>query len=350
MMDFGLGGLFAAGGNIAGAMINAEEEAKTRDMNWAIAVWNMQQRERERNEAIAMSNKLRGEQKLGTTDIRGTRTKFVPGQGWVVTGSPELLEMMKLQDAEQRKVLTEDLPLRRNVMKRNYTRGLEEEALADTFRRQLMNKAPVDDDAYAADLYQAMAGGLREASGDAGRRVFTQAMRTGQNSNFGDIATGLQRADNAAYSNAALQAKLMSEGHADKKAGERQNRLANLYNLFATRAQQLPETNYKPQTIDAQGNVSDATKQAMAAGELSTKMAAMKGGELDYLSPNMAFGNGISAAGTSLGSMFGAMGAKNAYNNRGQQQTAGVQSFGATGGSGGYGDMYLSGQHDNVWS
>lgn len=344
MMDFGIGGIASGVFGFLGAMENAEAQREATQANWAINIANMQARERERNEAIAMSNKLRGEQKLGTTDIRGTRTKFVPGQGWVVTGSPELLELMKLQDAEQRKVLTQDLPMRRNVMQRNYTRGLEEEALADTFKRQLMNKAPGSDDAYAADLYQAMAGGLREASGDAGRRVFTQAMRTGQNSNFGDIATGLQRADNSAYANAALQAKLMAEGHADKKAGERQNRLANLYNLFATRAQQLPETNYKPMSIDEKGTVSDATKQAMAAGELSTKMSAMKGGELDYIPANMGYGNAISALGGAFSGIGG--GGSRSRQQPQQQQSFGVQGFGATGGGSGYDDMYIGSQHD----
>lgn len=342
---FDIGGLVGGIGGIVGGMMQAEESAKTRDMNWAINVWNMQQRERERNEAIAMALKQQKEQKLGSTDIRGTRTKFVPGQGWVTTGSPELLEMMKLQDAEQRKVLTQDLPMRRKVMERNYARGLGEEAIADTYRRKLANleQTPTRSDAgYAGDLYNAMAMGLREASRDAGRRVFTQGMRTGQNSNFADIAGRMQEASNDAYTKAALQAKLMSRGQGAREKAEARAPLANLYNLFATRAQQVPDVQYRPQAIDTAGTMSESMRNALVAGQDVSKLSAMKGGELDYLAPLTGMGNAIAGGAAAIGSSLSAGMGKSAYDNRrGQpQQQQGGLSFGATGGSGGGGGNY----------
>jgi hypothetical protein len=333
MLDM-LGGILGAGAGIAGSLINAEEQAETREQNWEIAMLNYNQRERERSEAIAMANKLRAEQKLGFSDMRGTRTKFVPGKGWVVTGAPELLEMMKLQDKEQRNVLTKDLPMRRQVMERNYKRGLQEEALADTFRRQLVTQRQTparSDEAYASDLYNAMAGGLREASADAGGRVFTQAMRTGQNSNFDDIAGALQAENNKAYANAALQSRLMSRGLGEKERAEKTTQLANLYNLFATRAGALPEVNYRPQAIDDKGQATEAARNALVAGQDLTKMFAMKGGELDYLSPLTGVGNAIAGGGAALGSALSAMGSKGAYNNA-RGGGGGITGFGATGG------------------
>ena len=335
MEMFGLiGGLAGAGASLAGGIMNAETQDETNQLNWAINIMNMQQRERERQEAIAMALKVRAEQKLGTTDIRGTRTHFVPGKGWVVEGAPAVLEMQALQDAEQKKVLQHDLPMRRNVMDRNYSRGIEEEALADTFKRQLQNTYTPSDTELEGDLYNAQAMGIREASGDAGRRVFTQAMRTGQNSNFDDIAASMMRENNAAYAKAALNSKLAARGSGQAVADNRRKNLSNLYNLFATRAGQLPETNYKPQSIDTKGTLDPAQAGLLSAGNAATGMFAKKGGELDYTQANMGWGNAVASGGAALASAL-----RGAGGSRG-----GVQGFGSS--SGGDSDIYTGGEGD----
>jgi len=284
MEMFGLiGGLAGAGASLAGGIMNAEAQDETNQLNWAINVMNMQQRERERQEAIAMALKVRAEQKLGTTDIRGTRTHFVPGKGWVVEGGKGVLDMIALQDAEQRKVLQEDLPMRRKVMQRNYARGIEEESLADTFRRQLQNTYTPSDEGIASDLYNAQAMGIREASGDAGRRVFTQAMRTGNNSNFDDLAASMAREN-------------------------------------------------------TQGTLPAGQSGLLSAGNAATGMFAKQGGTLDYTQPNMGYGNAIAGAGAQLASAFRGMGARGG---------GGVSGFGGSGGgddselyTGGEGSFY----------
>lgn len=338
MEMFGMiGGLAGAGASIAGGIMNAEAQEETNQLNWAINVMNMQQRERERQEAIAMALKVRAEQKLGTTDIRGTRTHFVPGKGWVVEGAQSIKDMMALQDAEQKKVLQHDLPLRRNVMDRNYVRGLEDEALADTFRRQLNNTYTPDDKAFESDLYNAQAMGLREASGDAGRRLFTNVGRTGGNARaYGEVASNMMREDNAAYAKAALTSKLMARGSGEKEASARRNSLANLYNLFATRAGQMPEVNYKPQALDNEGTLAAAQTGLLGAGNTATSMFGKKGGELDYTQANMGWGNAVAAGGSALASAFRGMGAG---------KSGGVQGFGGSGSSGDS-DIYTATEGD----
>jgi hypothetical protein len=340
MMDM-MGGLVGGGLGFAGAMINAEEQAETRDMNWAVAVMNYQQRERERAEAIAMALKQRKEQQLGSTDIRGTRTKFVPGQGWVTTGSDDVLEMMKLQDQEQRNVLTKDIPMRRKVQERNYVRGLQDEGTADSLRRMFVNSmAPAkSDEGYANDLYQAQTMALREASGDAGRSAWTHAMRTNQNSNFDRIAGAMQRESNDAYAKAALSSKLAARGMGEKERSGRMGALANLYNMFATRAGQEPQVNYKPQAIDTEGTMKESMAGALNTGALATQAFAKKGGELDYLQPLTGFGNAVAGLGSSLGSSLNRMGAQQRYEDRG-----GVTGFGGSSNYGNQNDMYVGGE------
>jgi hypothetical protein len=344
MMDMGIGAIFGAAGSIGGALINAEEQEENRQMNWAIAIMNYQQRERERTEQIAMANKLRKEQQLGSTDIRGTRTKFVPGVGWTTTGSPEVLAMMKAQDQEQMRSI-EDLKQRRTDIQRNRQRSFADENTADTLKRMFTNqlaKGPASDEAYANDLLQAQNMGLAEANRVSGGRAYTQAFRTGNNSNIPKIAGELAKVNNAAYAEAALKSRLMSHGIGAKEDAEKRSGLANLYNMFATRAGVLPDVSYKPQAIDTSGTLGPSMQGALQAGALAANSYGKKGGELDYMSPNFGVGNAIAGGASALGSAFSAMGAKNAYDNR-----SGVSGVGGTGYSGGGSDMYTRDERDS---
>ena len=66
----------------------------------------------------------------------------------------------------------------------------------------------------------------------------------------------MQDRTNQAYANAALQSKLMSRGMGAKEKNEQRMPLANLYNLFATRAGQGATADYKP-TDPLAGDKSD---------------------------------------------------------------------------------------------
>jgi|SRR5262245_11537911 len=344
MMEM-IGGVLGAGASLASGIMAAEAAEYSANVNWSINLMNYMQREREREESIALALKQKREQQLGTTDIRGTRTHFIPGRGWVTEGAPEVLEMMKLQDAEQRKVLEQDLPMRRKVMARNYLRGLEEEGVADTYRRMLSNVRQRSDEGIAADLYAAQTMGLQEASADAGRRIWAQALRTGQNSNFDEIARGLSREANNAYAKAALSSKIAARGQGFAEATAKRNQLASLYNMFASRANQLPDVQYKPQNVDF-GNAADASRAAQASGQQALQATMMKGGTLDYIQPNYGWANAVGGAGNALASAFRMGGAAQRYRGGGGDSGGGVQGF--AGGSDIYGGadsgIYVNGE------
>jgi hypothetical protein len=336
MSDFGLGGLFSAGGAIVGGMMQADAQDRATQANIGINWDNIAARAKEIREAREYAEKLRREGKLGTTDIRGTTTKFVPGKGWVVTGSPELLAMMKAQDAEQMKQLTHDLPQRRSIMDRNFKRSFQDDALADTFRRQLVGTAPaISNEGYASDLYRAMTAGLKDADQVSGSRAYNQAVRTNNTSNLPKIFQAQQKANNASYAQAALQAKLSARGQGERERSERINQLTNLYNTFATRAAALPDTQYRPQPIDVNSNIALAASQNNAANQIGANVMQMQGVRQDYIQPNFGMANAVGGAGAALGSAFTAMGAKKQYDQGygggGGQQVAG---FGGSGGSG----------------
>ena len=350
--------MFGAIGGIAGGVLgymgameqaDAQRDATRANMDFNYA--NMAMRERERAEAIQMAKKLQAEQKLGYTDARGMRTKFVPGQGWVSTPSPTMKRLFELQEAEQLNVLTKDLPMARAVRERNYKRGLGEEAIADTYRRKLANLEATPargDDAYAYDLYRAQTTGLQDAARDQGGRQFQNLFRTGAgSSNISHVAAAMQEKNNRAYSNAALQAKLMSRGQGAKEKNEQRMPLANLYNLFATRASQGATADYKPTDPLAGDKMGDAARNALVAGQDLTKMFAMKGGEFDYVQPNLGYGNALAGLGASVSSAFKGMGAQQQYANRGGGG-GGVSGFGPTGGGSSNG-MFMMNEYDSSY-
>jgi len=333
-----IGGIAGAAGSIVGGILAAQAADRAANMNWSLNLLNYYQRERERKEAMRRADVASAEQKLGSTDIRGTSTKFVPGKGWVVTGAEDVKEMMKLQDQAQKDVLTKDIPLRRKQQDRNYVRGLAEEGLAETFRKKLGNVYRGNDEAVAADLYKAMSSGIAESNRDTSRKMFTQAMRTGQNSNFDDLAGSLSDASNEAYSRAALNARLQSRGKADEQYNAERSSNAQLYQMFAQRAAQMQDVNYRPQSFES-GDPADASKMALTAAGMGANYAAQKGGTMDYIQPNYGWANAAASAGSSLGSlgrMFGAQSQRRGSGGGaagGGLTEGGVTGFGSTSGN-----------------
>ena len=297
-----IGGIAGAAGSIVGGVLGAQAADRAANMNWQINLMNYYQRERERKEAMRRADVASAEQKLGSADIRGTTTKFVPGKGWVVTGAADVMEMMKLQDQAQKDVLTKDIPMRRKAQERNYIRGLQDEGLAETFRKKLSNVYRGSDEAVAADLYRAMSSGIGESNREMSRKLFTQGMRTQQNSNFGRLAGSLADASNEAYSRAALNARMQARGKADEAYNQERGANAQLYNMFAQRAGQLPDANYRPQAFN-EGDTANASAQSLQAMGMGAQFAAQKGGTLDYIQPNYGWANAIGGAGNAIGSL-----------------------------------------------
>lgn len=296
-------GLVGAGGAGLAGIFGASAADRAADMNWQINLLNYYQREREREDAMRTANQARHDNQLGVTDARGNRTRFVQGVGWVTENAPGTQDMMNLQDAEQKAVLTKDLPLRRNTLERNYKRQLGEEALADTFKRQLTGLQRGDDRPYEDAIYRASVSGVKDAMDDSDSLALTHALRT-DSSNIGKVVQGLSTARSNALSKASADAKLKSMGMADEQYGKDRSGLANLYNMFAARAQAMPDVSYKPQSVDtgASQSVNPLLSGQRSLDTLATQVSAMKGGTLDYIQPNYGWANAIGGGAGALAS------------------------------------------------
>jgi hypothetical protein len=74
---------------------------------------------------------------------------------------------------------------------------------------------------------------------------------------------------------------------------------ANLYNLFATRAQADPAASFQP-VSGGDGGLAQAMRGASDTANLSVRAAMQEGGRMPFVPPNYGLANAIGATGTSL--------------------------------------------------
>lgn len=296
-----------AGGTIISGIMGANAANSANDTNWRINLLNYYQREREREDAKAAARENKREQQLGVTDGQGNRTRFVPGKGWVVELSDGSQRLLDLQEQEQLNVLQKDLPMKRRQMERNEKRSFEDESQADTLRRDLRQVRRTDDSELEALLYSAATNKMAQAFDESQAATVREAQRTGS-SNIGKMLEGLNKNRAESYADAAMEAKLRARGSGDAEFEKKRSGLANLYNMFATRASVGPDVSYKPTNVEsgvgAGGMVDDFSKLLAGANNTVTQTNAMKGGSMDYVQPNYGAANAVGSGSRALASMF----------------------------------------------
>lgn len=294
-----------AAGSIGSGLLGMSAANRADDTNWQIALLNYYQRERERNDRIAQAQKVDRENKLGQTDADGGTVKFVPGVGWVQTRGQQQQIIANAQNAEQQRILEQDLPTKRAVQQRNVARGLEDSADADAIRREMRTMRKGSDDELEALLYGAATRGMDEAFDASTATATREAARTGS-TNTPKLLAGLAEQRAKSQADAAMEARLRARGSGQQEFDTRRAGLANLYNLFATRASVAPDVSFQPMPVDANGQKVAAalSKQGVEAGNAVTNAFGAKGGSMDYVQPNYGGANALATASNALAGLF----------------------------------------------
>lgn len=313
-----IGGLLGGIGSVASGIMGARAADDAQEKNWQINLLNYYARERERQDRIAQAQKNDREQKLGFTDSDGSRVHFVPGQGWVSDLSDSAQGIQDAQRREQMDVLTKDLPMRRRAMERNEQRSFEDEATADGMRRDLKDLRRAPDSELENLLYGSATRGMNEAFDKSQAAAVTAAARTGT-SNIDRILHGLNKDRAEAFGNAAMEAKLKARGSGDAAFENKRSSLANLYNMFATRASVAPDVSYQPMNVDknSQGMLAQGSQNMLKTGIALDTAFGAKGGTMDYTQPNYGWSNAVGSGMNALGGMFRNMASANFGNDGG---------------------------------
>lgn len=297
--------LMGGAGSVASGIMGANAADDAQKTNWNIALLNYYQREAERRDRIRQATKTDREQKLGFTDADGSRVHFVPGVGWVNDLSDEAKGLQDAQRNEQMNVLQKDLPMRRRFMERNEKRSYEDESDADALRRNMRDLRRAPDSELESLLYNSAVMGMDDAFDKSQASAVTAAARTGS-SNVDRILSGLNKDRAEAQGRAAMEAKLKARGSGDADFENKRSQLANLYNMFATRASVAPDVSYQPMNVDknSQGMMAQGSKQAFDASKYLAEAFGAKGGTMDYVQPNYGWANAVGSGSNALSAMF----------------------------------------------
>lgn len=300
-----IGALIGGLGTLASGILGANAASDANEKNWKINLLNYYAREAERRDRIAQMQRVERDQKLGYTDADGSRVHFVEGKGWVNDLSGEKRQLQDAQEAEQMRVLQQDLPMKRRSMTRNEARSREDEAQADAIRRDMRDLRRGSDSELEALLYNSAVQGMDDAFDKSQAAAVTAAARTGS-SNIDRLLSGLNKDRAEAQGRAAMEAKLKARGSGDADFENKRAQLANLYNMFATRASVAPDVSYTPQNVDrnSQGMLAQGSQQGLKAGMGLGDAFGQKGGTMDYTQPDYGWANAIGSGSRALSSMF----------------------------------------------
>lgn len=318
MLPF-LAAMIGAGGSIAGGLIGAGAQQEAADMNWQINLLNYYQRQQERRDRIREAQQTRADQRLGATDAFGNRTKFVEGKGWVTELSDQDQLLADLQRQEQLKTLQNDLPLRRAQLMRNDSRQREEEQIAEGLREKFRRDIGVDPEALKRTMMGNISQALNREYDSLENEAMRKAMRTGA-SNSGQILADLARDRIKTIASSIAGVPMQAYQMASDMSAKEQGNNANMYNMMATRAGQMPGVSYRPENVqgDANNLMKYFANMSMNGDNNVQKALAQPGGTLDYVRPNTGYGDAIAGGANALSAalerMYAANNRQNAMN------------------------------------
>ncbi len=296
-----LGAFATLGSGFLGA--NAAQNAA--DQNYQINLLNYYQREQERQDSINFARQQQRDTKLGSTDASGNRVHFVEGVGWVTDLSPEQRALQELYQKEETAQLSNDLPKRRQILDANVERQGRENNYSSALFDAMQRTQRADPREIENQLNQASTAGITQGFDSALEDAMRAAVRTGA-SNSGKVASqiGEQRAN--ALRDAFMNNKLNAKGQADEQYDTERANIANLYNMFASRASAMPDAAYNPRNIEGmaaqqQGAAAGASQQA-AGGLLNA--FAKQGGTMMPVEANYGWANALQSGGSALAAAF----------------------------------------------
>lgn len=305
---FPIGALLGAFATLGSGLMGASAEKRAADQNYAIDLLNYYQRENERFQTIQESKQNKADTKLGQTDAQGNRVHFVEGVGWVTDLADGQKELQELYQNEERNQLQNDLPKKRGILNANVKRqgmeGSQASGLLDAFQR-LRHEDPRQIENLRN---QASSKGINEAFDGTLQEAMRTAIRTGA-SNSGKVAASIGAKRASALSDAFLNNKFGTKAESDARFASDQGNLANIYNMFATRASAMPDVTYNPRNIE--GQTAQAAAGSMGSGNAANAALinafAKQGGSLHSVEPQYGYANTLGQTGSALAGAFDAI-------------------------------------------
>lgn len=295
---------------VASSGIAAKASGDASAANTAIAGRNIQSTERENFLQRIMAERLLNLQLQPTTDAFGNKSEFIPGIGFVATAAPAVKTLQDASIREQTQQLTTDATRQREGRSRAAQLGRRESGTANQLLSQFLRIVSNPQDAQ--ELFQLLLGsGQQEFQGEQDRQlqqVLRQNLRSGGSAQSGgNIIAKFASQGAGQRRDAAVDARLQSITGADQINQSRQGSAANLFNLFAQRAQNsFGNVAFQPEQISQQASALSTGQRGnvLGASQLAAFLSRGTAAQAPQVRPDFGTAQFVGEAGTALSSLF----------------------------------------------
>jgi hypothetical protein len=200
----------------------------------------------------------------GRQDARGNRTKYVPGYGWVQDVTDGTRDLIQGSDAVQRQNIIDLLTRGRGERDLALNRRLDEGSVSNTLLNEMKGRygAPTKEGVVGSNKIASVTG-VSENADNAKSAYGTAALRSGTTTdprNFSNIDTGAATGIRKALAQIDANSDPLFQQHMSSyMTGKMQP-----YNTMATRASNIENVPFSPET--ASGNMDASLANAAAVG------------------------------------------------------------------------------------
>lgn len=308
-----LAGLLGAGASIAGAFMGGNAQNAATMWNWAANERNRRDANKERQEARALTEEIRKEQKLGGYDAMGNRSYFDEDKGWVVELSPDSAQLIDY-------FFKQELPARREQFARKDAASYRSDDLSRAMEGEFRRTNKQDPQELENLFYYLASRGIKESTDDALQTVGRDSLRKGS-SNFGRDAAAITREAMDARADARMKSFAESQDYVEDKYNNQRSNAASLMQMFRSMSDSDLGASYDPSNEKAQGNqLLQLMQGSIAQGNgLAANAVNKTGGRYDYNEPALGTANALGATGNviaGVGERIGASMNKNDMQNQ----------------------------------
>jgi hypothetical protein len=256
---------------------------------------------RERADAEAMrgrnaSDRMLGMQLEGSTDERGNRTKYVPGQGWVVDNSAQSQALIDATDRELLTRSTEDTARERRGAVREEGRANAEQSLADAMmQRMKQGDYSKGLDEYQNEEYANLAQAMNEANSGQDESLATALIRQGATGSAAPILDNIQKSRQNALTGGIREALMAGKQRQQAEKDSTLRSLQPTYTSLTTRTN--PQAGFAPV-----GSTFNQNTAAGVDGRQYVSAQSAAGGRYNGINPNTADARFVQGAGNQISS------------------------------------------------
>lgn len=266
----------SAGMNYLGGREESAARQGANNLTYQQALMNQELQQDRDAENLMLTTSMNAEEKLyrdkllrmiteGYSDTAtGTTSKYVSGEGWRTTYTPEATDLINADRSEQLNRIIVDQAMARRGRQSNELRRMDEGAAASKTLGEMESPDPYDSKRIVADLIAARRRGVNEGFDKSLKGAITSDIRSGTNSNR--LIAEMARERGSALSDAEAGAYTEGLGLSEDLRGSRTSRLGNKYNMLAGRASNFDDVQFAPQSLSSNAQNAAFARNPSSAG------------------------------------------------------------------------------------